>query len=62
MFGIFPHVIVLLVDIIGMLVHNTIGAVLEASFETKIELLCLFLPQQQRYSTMYRNEQTQLML
>ena len=46
MFGIFPHVIVLLVDIIGMLVHNAIEAVLEASFETKIELLCLFLTQQ----------------
>ena len=51
MFGIFPHVvIVLLVDIIGMLVHNTIEAVLEASFETKIELLFLFLPKQQRCS------------
>ena len=33
----------LLVDIIGMLVHNAIEAGLEASFETKIELLCLFL-------------------
>ena len=41
-----PYVIVLLVDIIGMLVHNAIEAVLEASFETKIELLCLFLTQQ----------------
>ena len=37
-----PYVIVLLVDIIGMSVHNTIEAVSEASFETKIELLCLF--------------------